>query len=146
VLLTTQYLEEADRLADKIIVIDDGRIIAHGTSAELKAGLGTTIIEIRLPDAAGAQRASAGMRAIGPAEVGEDGRTVAVHVAEGGRCVLEVARVLDAHGLVPDSVSIREPTLDDVFLELTGHRAETAPSKQEALAGGGGRHREEGAA
>jgi daunorubicin resistance ABC transporter ATP-binding subunit len=146
VLLTTQYLEEADRLADKIIVVDDGRIIAQGTSAELKAGLGNTIIEVRLPDAASAQRASIGMRGIGQAEVADDGRTVAVHVSEGGRYVLEVARFLDANGLVPDSVSIREPTLDDVFLELTGHRAETARRDEEALTGGGRQGLEEGAA
>jgi daunorubicin resistance ABC transporter ATP-binding subunit len=146
VLLTTQYLEEADRLADNIIVIDDGRIIAQGTSAELKAGLGSTIIEVRLPDAASAQRASAGFRSIGPSEVGGDGRTVEIHVTEGGRCVLEVARILDANQLVPDAVAIREPTLDDVFLQLTGHRAEDAPPGAEPVAAGSGQSREEGAA
>jgi ABC-2 type transport system ATP-binding protein len=146
VLLTTQYLEEADRLADNIIVIDDGRIIAHGTPAELKAGLGNTIIEVRLPDAVTAQRASTGLRAIGPSEVADDGRTVEIHVTEGGRCVLEVARVLDANKLVPDAVSIREPTLDDVFLQLTGHRAELASAETDLGAGGGGRRRDEGAA
>jgi len=146
VLLTTQYLEEADRLADNIIVIDDGRIIAQGTSAELKAGLGSTIIEVRLLDAASAQRASAGFRGIGPSEVGDDGRTVEIHVTEGGRCVLEVARILDANQLVPDTVAIREPTLDDVFLQLTGHRAEDAPPGAEPVAGGSRRGREEGAA
>jgi ABC-2 type transport system ATP-binding protein len=145
-LLTTQYLEEADRLADNIIVIDDGRIIAHGTPAELKAGLGNTIIEVRLPDAVTAQRASAGFRAIGPSEVADDGRTVEIHVAEGGRCILEVARVLDANSLVPDSVSIREPTLDDVFLQLTGRRAELSPADAEAESGARSRSREEGAA
>ena len=134
------------RLADNIIVIDDGRIIAHGAPAELKAGLGNTIIEVRLPDAVTAQRASTGFRAIGPSEVADDGRTVEIHVAEGGRCVLEVARVLDANGLVPDAVSIREPTLDDVFLQLTGHRAEL-PQPDAGLGGGErGRRREEGAA
>jgi ABC-2 type transport system ATP-binding protein len=148
VLLTTQYLEEADRLADGIIVIDDGRIIAQGTSAELKASLGSTIIEVRLANAASAQRASAGLRSVGPTEVIEDGRTVALHVAEGGRCVLEVARYLDANRIVPDSVSIREPTLDDVFLQLTGHKAETSPPDATAAAGGRGRGRQqqEGAA
>jgi ABC-2 type transport system ATP-binding protein len=145
VLLTTQYLEEADRLADNIIVIDDGRIIARGTPAQLKAGLGNTIIEVRLPDAASAQRASAGFRSIGPSEVAGDGRTVEIHVAEGGRCILEVARILDSQQLVPDAVAIREPTLDDVFLQLTGHRAET-PTGAEPPAQSAHRGREEGAA
>jgi ABC-2 type transport system ATP-binding protein len=148
VLLTTQYLEEADRLADKIIVIDDGRIIAEGTSSELKASLGSTIIEVRLGDAASAQRASTGLRIIGPTEVIEDGRSVALHVAEGGRCVLEVARYLDANRLVPDRVSIREPTLDDVFLQLTGHTAEMSPPGGQAATGGRRRspRQQEGAA
>ncbi len=148
VLLTTQYLEEADRLADSIIVVDGGEIIARGTSTELKASLGTTIIEVRLADAASAQRASAGLRTIGPAEVVEDGRTVALHVAEGGRCVLEVARYLDTNRLVPDTVSIREPTLDDVFLQLTGHAAEMSPPNGQPATGGRrrGRQEQEGAA
>jgi daunorubicin resistance ABC transporter ATP-binding subunit len=146
VLLTTQYLEEADRLAHNIIVIDDGRIIAQGTSAELKAGSGNTIIEVGLPDASSAQRASAALRSIGPSEVADDGRTVALHAAEGGRCVLDVARILDANRLVPDTVAIREPTLDDVFLQLTGHKAEISPPDADAAAGGRRRFREEGAA
>jgi ABC-2 type transport system ATP-binding protein len=146
VLLTTQYLEEADRLADEIIVIDDGRIIAQGTSTQLKASLGNTIIEVRLPDAATAQRASTGLRTIGPTEVVEDGRTVALHVAEGGRYILDVARTLDANRIVPDTVAIREPTLDDVFLQLTGHKAEMSPPDAEATVGGPRRGRQEGAA
>ena len=143
VLLTTQYLEEADRLADSIIVIDDGRIIAQGTSAELKASLGQH--HHRGPAWRCGQRpAGLGWPAqIGPTEVLEDGRTVALHVAEGGRCVLEVARYLDANRLVPEAVSIREPTLDDVFLQLTGHKAEIAgPDGQDAHRG----RQEEGAA
>jgi ABC-2 type transport system ATP-binding protein len=148
VLLTTQYLEEADRLADKIIVIDGGQIIAQGTSAELKASLGSTIIEVRLGDAANAQRASSGLRTIGPTEVVADGRTVALHVSEGGRCILEVARYLDANRLVPDAVSIREPTLDDVFLQLTGHAAEMSPQDGQPATRGRrrGRQEQEGAA
>jgi ABC-2 type transport system ATP-binding protein len=148
VLLTTQYLEEADRLADNIIVIDGGQIIAQGTSTQLKASLGNTIIEVRLADAARAQGASAGLRTIGLTEVVEDGRTVAVHVSEGGRCILEVARYLDANRLVPDSVSIREPTLDDVFLQLTGHTTEISPPNGQTATGGGrrGAQEQEGAA
>jgi ABC-2 type transport system ATP-binding protein len=114
----------------------------------LKASLGSTIIEVRLTDAASAQRASAGLRSVGPTEVIEDGRTVGLHVAEGGRCVLEVARYLDASRIVPESVSIREPTLDDVFLQLTGHKAEMSPPDGSGALGGRGRgrHQQEGAA
>ncbi len=122
VLLTTQYLEEADRLADNIIVIDGGKIIAEGAAAQLKAGLGNTIIEIRMIDGAGAAAVSARLGQLGPAEVLDDGHTVAVRVGAGGRSILEVVRTLDAAGLTPESLAIREPTLDDVFLQLTGHR------------------------
>jgi daunorubicin resistance ABC transporter ATP-binding subunit len=121
VLLTTQYLEEADRLADNIIVIDDGKIIAEGAAAQLKAGLGNTIVEVEMLDGAGAQAVAARLGQLGPATVLEDGRTVAVRVGEGGRSILEAVRSLDAAGLSPESLAIREPTLDDVFLQLTGH-------------------------
>ena len=133
VLLTTQYLEEADRLADNIIVIDGGKIIAEGAAAQLKAGLGNTIVEVQMLDGAGAQAVSARMGQLGPAEVLDDGRTVAVRVGEGGRSILEVVRSLDAAGLTPESLAIREPTLDDVFLQLTGHKvADGAPEASSA--------------
>ena len=123
-LLTTQYLEEAERLADTIVVIDDGRVIAEGTASELKRRLGATIIEVRLMDGATAQRASNVLSTIGSTEVLDDGRTVAMTVQDGGRAVLEVVRTLDAQGLTPEWLTVREPTLDDVFLQLTGRRAE----------------------
>jgi ABC-2 type transport system ATP-binding protein len=125
VLLTTQYLEEADRLADNIVVIDSGQIIATGTAVQLKASLGSTIVEIRLPDPASAQRAAAQLHRIGPTDVRDGGRTLAVTVPDKGPAVLEVIRLLDADAVVPESLAIREPTLDDVFLQLTGHRAGT---------------------
>ena len=131
VLLTTQYLEEADRLADRIIVIDDGRIIAEGTASELKSGLGNTIVEVRMTGAGDAARAASHLGAIGPCDVMDDGHTVEVRVTDGGRSVLAIVRVLDAEGLVPDWLTVREPTLDDVFLRLTGHRAEEAPAEPE---------------
>src|SRR5579864_5848756 len=87
-LLTTQYLEEAERLADSIIVIDDGRVIAEGTADELKHRLGATIIEVRLSDPAAARRASSRLGSIGPSDVLDDGRTVAVTVPDGGRATL----------------------------------------------------------
>jgi ABC-2 type transport system ATP-binding protein len=121
VLLTTQYLEEADRLAHNIVVVDHGQVIAEGTAAELKASLGNTIVEVRLADAGAAQRASAHLQRVGPAEVADDGRTVAVQVADSGRSVVSVVRVLEQDGVEPESLFVREPTLDDVFLHLTGH-------------------------
>jgi ABC-2 type transport system ATP-binding protein len=127
VLLTTQYLEEADRLADNIVVIDGGQIIAEGTAIQLKASLGATVVEIRVPDPVSAQRAAAHLQRIGPTDVLDGGRALAVTVADKGPAILEVIRLLDADAVVPESVAIREPTLDDVFLQLTGHRAGTGP-------------------
>jgi ABC-2 type transport system ATP-binding protein len=135
VLLTTQYLEEADRLADNIIVIDDGKVIAEGAAAQLKAGLGNTIVEVEMLDAAGAQAVTARLGQLGSAEVLDDGRTVAVRVGEGGRSILEVVRTLDAAGLNPESLAIREPTLDDVFLQLTGHTVADAGPEASGAAG-----------
>src|SRR6516225_2883585 len=120
VLLTTQYLEEADRLADRIVVINDGRIIAEGTPVELKARLGSTVVEIRLADPADVQRAAERLQRIAPTDV-LGGGTLAVKVPDKGPAVQEVIRLLDAGAIVPESLAIREPTLDDVFLQLTGH-------------------------
>jgi ABC-2 type transport system ATP-binding protein len=132
VLLTTQYLEEADRLADAIVVLDHGRVIAAGTSAELKAGLGNTIVAVEMPDAASAARASSLLARVGPTSVSVDGRTVEVKVEQGGRDVLAVARLLDDDDLCPSDLAVREPTLDDVFLSITGHPAEDAVIDEEA--------------
>jgi len=122
-LLTTQYLEEADRLADNIVVVNGGRVIAEGTAAELKASLGNTIIEIRMPEVATAHRAFGRLQQIAPTELLDEGRTLAVKVSDSGKSVLHVARALDDDGLTPDSLFVREPTLDDVVLQLTGHTA-----------------------
>jgi ABC-2 type transport system ATP-binding protein len=129
VLLTTQYLEEADRLADTIVVVDRGRIIAEGTATQLKTSLGSTVLEIRVTDPADAQRAAARLRRISPADVLDGRRTLAVKVPDKGPAVQEVIRLLDADAIVPESLDIREPTLDDVFLQLTGHRAGTGPDE-----------------
>ena len=120
VLLTTQYLEEADRLADNIVVIDGGRIIAEGTAIQLKTSLGATVVEIRVADPFDAQRAAARLRRIAPADVLDGGRVLTVKVPDKGPAVQEVIRLLDADAIVPETLAIREPTLDDVFLQLTG--------------------------
>jgi ABC-type multidrug transport system ATPase subunit len=124
VLLTTQYLEEADQLADRIVVIDRGRAIADGTAAELKARLGSTVLELEMPSTA---EASAVHEALGRLELGElaqDGPTVRLSARSSPRALMETLRVLDARGLEPAHLRVREPSLDDVFLTLTGRPAE----------------------
>ena len=124
VLLTTQYLDEADRLADRIAVIDHGRVIAEGTSAELKAQIGGDWLEIRLDDG------DRGQDAIGALDVLADGHpflengSLRVPLSERRGAIAEAVRRLDEAGIGIDDISVREPTLDDVFLQLTGHAAE----------------------
>jgi daunorubicin resistance ABC transporter ATP-binding subunit len=138
VLLTTQYLEEADRVADTIVVVDTGRIIAEGTAVQLKASLGSTVVEIHVADAADARRAAARLQRIAPTDVLDGSGTLAVKVPDKGPAVQEVIRLLDAAAIVAESLAIREPTLDDVFLQLTGHRTDTGPDARAAQPAAGG--------
>jgi ABC-2 type transport system ATP-binding protein len=122
VLLTTQYLEEADVLADRIVVIDHGTVIEEGTSAELKARMGATVIEVGFGDDASVASAATQLEPIGAVSV--EGNLLRVNVSTGAAAMLETVRVLDAAHLTPTTMLLREPTLDDVFLALTGHTAE----------------------
>ena len=131
VLLTTQYLDEADRLAQRIAVVDRGRIAAQGTPGELKAAVGATILSVRLIDRAAAHEASAALAGLGAAEQPHvDGSDGEIRLAvDDPAAAAEAVRRLDARQLALASVELHQPTLDDVFLTLTGHPAEEEPAE-----------------
>jgi ABC-2 type transport system ATP-binding protein len=134
VLLTTQYLEEADRLARDIVVVDHGRVIAEGTPAELKANLGTSVVSITLSDDEAVQRAIALVTPLSDKEPIVDRNIVELTVENGPKVGAEVLRALDAAGVSIAGLALREPSLDDVFLSLTGHKSEVE-TEGEAAAG-----------
>lgn len=136
VLLTTQYLEEADFLADDIVVIDQGRIIAQGTADQLKAQVGgerltvTVEDETRVGDAA-TTLASVG---VGEVDVDEHTRTLNVAISNGTTALVDAVGRLGREGITVQDIGIRRPTLDDAFLSLTGHHAEDETETQQESA------------
>jgi ABC-2 type transport system ATP-binding protein len=141
VLLTTQYLEEADQLADRIAVIHHGRVVSDGTGDQLKDRVGGAVLELTVPEADRAQTLQAlrTLRAEDPAEDRHHDRIV-VPAPDGPRTLTEALRRLHAVGVTPEDVALHKPTLDDVFLALTGHLA-TTPSGNGPDPRGGGDHR-----
>ncbi|MDA0271351.1 MAG: ATP-binding cassette domain-containing protein [Chloroflexi bacterium] len=138
VLLTTQYMEEAERLADRIVVIDHGLVIADGTAAELKERTGGRVLAVQVEDASKIPAAQAVLDPFGGApRVDEVNREVSVAVAEGAGTLANVVRALDAAGIVITDLSLRQPSLDDVFLALTGHAAEATAEDGTAVASKG---------
>ena len=134
VLLTTQYLEEADRLADNVAVIDRGRVIAEGPPAELKARVGGERVEVTTTTREDAPDAAQALAAIadGEVQVDPDTATVTVPVRGGSRSLMDAVRLLDASTVDVADIALRRPTLDDVFLSLTGHAAEEAEEEEVA--------------
>jgi len=132
-LLTTQYLEEADALADRIAVVDKGRIIARGTADELKAQVGGERLELVVHDPAELTRTLDLVRPHGVGEPTVDGhvRRITAPTDRGVPMLTDVIRELDDAGIRLDDIGIRRPTLDDVFLSLTGHAAELVSTATE---------------
>jgi ABC-2 type transport system ATP-binding protein len=133
-LLTTQYLEEADLLADNIVVIDSGRVIAEGTADDLKSQVGGERLEITVAEEAQVREAAELLGPLAASEltVDEGRRSLVVPVSGGAAVLADALRLLDAAGVRVDDVGLRRPTLDDVFLTLTGHMAEARPEPEEA--------------
>jgi ABC-2 type transport system ATP-binding protein len=122
VLLTTQYLDEADNLADHIVVIDQGKVIANGTPRELKARMGADVLELHLEEESELESTAAALRGVGSGEPSIDAgdRRITLPVHQGAADLMSAVRRLDEEGIVPSDVSLRRPSLDDVFLALTG--------------------------
>ncbi|HEX4011073.1 MAG TPA: ATP-binding cassette domain-containing protein [Solirubrobacteraceae bacterium] len=134
VLLTTQYLDEADRLADLITVIDHGRVIAEGTSDELKDRVGGERLEVTLEDPGDLDAAVRALAPIADETPTGEGQVVSAPVRSHRGAIAEAVRRLTDEGIGVDDISLRRPTLDDVFLSLTGHAAEERDADEEEQA------------
>ncbi len=134
VLLTTQYLDEADRLADRIAIIDHGRLVREGTGEELKASVGGSVVVMTVPEAdrGRALEALRGLSVASPAS-DEKQRRVSLPAPNGSRTLMEALRLLANIGIAPEDVTLHKPTLDDVFLALTGHAATTGEGRETSI-------------
>ena len=131
-LLTTQYLDEADELANEIVVIDHGLVIAAGTAEELKGRVGGDVLEFTVPDRNRLADAAAAIANIGEGEPHVDKETGVINIGVGGRgsdALVDAVRGLDSAGVQTQGLALRRPSLDDVFLALTGHAAEDEEQK-----------------
>jgi ABC-2 type transport system ATP-binding protein len=141
VLLTTQYMEEADQLAAQIAVIDDGQVIARGTPDELKAQVGGTRLEVTVARGSDFEEAVRALRSLCARDLHVDAerRHITLPAADGADLLAAVVRDLDAAGVQLDDLGMHRPTLDDVFLTLTGHMAEQDNADEQATASRNGR-------
>jgi len=124
VLLTTQYLDEADRLAKQLVVLDHGKIIAEGTSAQLKAQMGTTVLTLSFASTDDASRVHPLIADLSLKPANVEGTVIEMTVDNGPAVTADALRRIDAAGISLSGLALREPSLDDVFLNLTGHKAE----------------------
>ncbi len=136
VVLTTQYLEEADQLTDRIAVVDCGKVIANDTAASLKSRLGSSVVEIEMADAQSAGRATAELAQRSGPRPERDGSRITLTSNDSSAVIIDALHTLDNSGLRPTTVQVREPSLDDVFLLLTGHHAKDAPAAGDLAAAG----------
>jgi ABC-2 type transport system ATP-binding protein len=137
-LLTTQYLDEADELADEIVVIDHGLVIAAGTAEELKGRVGGDVLEFTVPDRNRLADAADAIARIGEGEPHVDKETGVINVGVGGRgsdALIDAVRGLDSAGVQTQGLALRRPSLDDVFMALTGHVAEEDDQPEERKRG-----------
>jgi ABC-2 type transport system ATP-binding protein len=133
-LLTTQYLDEADELADRILVIDHGRTISEGTAAELKAQTGGARLEVTLTAASAGAHVALAPYLSGDAHASHDGLRLRGPVRNEPGLATRIVRALDDAGITVDDVQVHQPSLDDVFFALTGHAAENGEDLEEVAA------------